>query len=117
MTITAQHGSNARSSLHRGSAASRAIKADQRATAQARTEALEAHRDEIEGRGRVRTVSLPTGSVRIRPTGHCPFCAGAAFRVEYPILDLARPRAQDRGSIICLLCARTCVVLVIGGAP
>ncbi len=92
-----------------------ARRADYRARDDARTDALVAHREAVEGRGTVLTFRVPNRRVRIRPTGRCPWCGSSCFEVRWPNVDTESHHASYRGSIVCLPCGRRCADLVVGG--
>lgn len=92
-----------------------AARSDAKIHEQRRTNALLAHRESVEAGVVIPTVVIPNRRVQIRFRGACLFCGGSMFDLRLPSVDLEHPHVSYRGSVDCLLCARTVAHLVIGG--
>lgn len=75
-------------------------------------ERLEEHRARIEGDGLVPTIILTDASAVPRPRGRCQLCRGSIFITHIPSFD-PTGIARVNGEVVCHLCSRTVLRLVI----
>jgi biotin operon repressor len=90
-------------------------RSEQKRLERERTEAWQAHREQIEDGKSIPTFTVPDHRIQIRPRGTCQFCRSSIFDLRLPAVDLEHPHVSYRGSIICMLCGRDGATLVIGG--
>lgn len=76
------------------------------------TAQLEAHRLSIEGDGLVPTIILADATAVPRPRGRCQFCRGSIFITHIPSFD-PTGIVRVNGEVVCHLCGRTVLRLVI----